>query len=365
MKTLLLMRHAKSSRDDPSLPDRDRPLNKRGKEDAPRMGRLLRKEGLTPDLIVCSPATRALATAEAVAAASRYDGEIRVAPDLYPGDSPIYARVLREIPEELNRALVVGHNPAIERFLSELTGTTEVLPTAAVAVVELPLERWKEFTDLPSFSGQRSPNSNSSPGPVSGGQVSNFRECRMDKIAYVGTYVTDPIAVDETRWRRCPKKLTRGGINSSEPDFQGEPAQYSGNEHCVVNEGEAIGSTSDWADQRCQLAAGCGVISEDLRLLAGVEDAALHIDVSNERRDIARKTLKNGSVLGVQPVQDLRLLAVHPEKAVVAIPEGEDIVIGCRYRPGEGEREQRRTLRWSARWYSQGANRSDNNAYTS
>jgi phosphohistidine phosphatase len=146
MKTLLLMRHAKSSRDDPSLPDRDRPLNKRGKTDAPRMGRLLREQDLTPDLIVSSPATRALATAEAVAAAFRHVGDIRVAPDLYPGDSSIYARVLREIPEEIRRVLVVGHNPAIERFLGELTRTTEVLPTATVAVVELPLERWKGFT---------------------------------------------------------------------------------------------------------------------------------------------------------------------------------------------------------------------------
>ncbi len=146
MKTLLLMRHAKSSRDDPSLPDHDRPLNKRGKADAPRMGRLLREEGLTPDLVVSSPAARALATAEAVAAASRHVGEIRVASDLYPGDSSSYARVLREIPDEIRRALVVGHNPAIERFLGELTGTSEELPTATVAVVELPLDRWSELT---------------------------------------------------------------------------------------------------------------------------------------------------------------------------------------------------------------------------
>lgn len=148
MKTLLLMRHAKSSRDDPSLPDHDRPLNKRGKSDAPRMGRLLRKEGLTPDLIISSSATRGLATAKAVGDGCQ-DTDIagvRVAPGLYPGDSPSYVRVLREIPEEFSRVLVVGHNPAIETFLSELVETVEILPTAAVAVVQLPIERWKEFT---------------------------------------------------------------------------------------------------------------------------------------------------------------------------------------------------------------------------
>jgi phosphohistidine phosphatase len=145
MKTLLLMRHAKSSRDDPSLPDHDRPLNKRGESDAPRMGRLLRNEGLTPDLIISSSATRALATAEAVGDGCHYTNTagVRVVPELYPGDSPSYVRVLREIPEDFHCVLIVGHNPAIETFLSELVEADEILPTGAVSVVQLPIERWK------------------------------------------------------------------------------------------------------------------------------------------------------------------------------------------------------------------------------
>jgi len=148
MKTLLLMRHAKSSRDDPRLADHDRPLNQRGKSDAPRMGRLLRIQGLTPDLIISSSATRALATAEAVGDGCHYTDPagVRVAPDLYPGDSPSYVRVLQQIPEEFSRVLVVAHNPAIETFLSELVEKDETLPTAAVAIVQLPIERWKELT---------------------------------------------------------------------------------------------------------------------------------------------------------------------------------------------------------------------------
>ena len=148
MKTLILMRHAKSSREDPRLPDHDRPLNKRGKLDAPRMGGLLRMHGLTPDLIISSSAARALATAEAVGDACNYtdtDG-VRVAPDLYPGDPPDYVRVLREIPEGFHRVLIVAHNPGIETFLSELVERDEILPTAAVAIVQLPIERWKDFT---------------------------------------------------------------------------------------------------------------------------------------------------------------------------------------------------------------------------
>ncbi len=146
MKTLLLMRHAKSSRKDPNLTDHDRPLNKRGIRDAPRMGNVLRDEGLVPDLIVTSPATRAVATAEAVAKASGCRSELRVVAELYPGDSPSYVRVLREIPDDSRRVLVVGHNPAMERFLGELTGMMEILPTAAVAVVELSIAKWKEIS---------------------------------------------------------------------------------------------------------------------------------------------------------------------------------------------------------------------------
>ena len=147
MKTLLLMRHAKASREDPSLPDHDRPLSTRGKRDAPRMGRLLRAKDLTPDLIVSSPAKRALATAKAVAKASRCDGDPLVAPDLYPGDPPAYTRVLRALTGKRDRVLVVGHNPGIEQFLGGLVRTSEVLPTAAVAVVELPIARWREFRE--------------------------------------------------------------------------------------------------------------------------------------------------------------------------------------------------------------------------
>jgi phosphohistidine phosphatase len=147
MKTLLLMRHAKSSHDDPGLLDHDRPLNKRGESDAPRMGGLLRNEGLTPDLIISSSAVRALATAKAVGNGCDYadTAGVRVAPELYPGDSRSYARVLRKIPEGIHQVLVVGHNPAIETFLSELVETDEILPTAAVAVVHLPIEQWKTF----------------------------------------------------------------------------------------------------------------------------------------------------------------------------------------------------------------------------
>lgn len=146
MKTLLIMRHAKSSWDNPRLADHDRPLNKRGKRDAPRMGRLLRDEDLVPDLILSSTAKRALDTAEAVAEASGYDEVIEVSQAFYPGDPDSYLTVLRLVADEVERLLMIGHNPGMEDFLEELTGGWERLPTAAIAQISLPIGRWRDFS---------------------------------------------------------------------------------------------------------------------------------------------------------------------------------------------------------------------------
>jgi phosphohistidine phosphatase len=147
MRTLLILRHAKSSWKDASLPDHERPLNKRGRRDAPRVGRRLRDEGLTPDLILCSTARRARDTAEAVAEASGYEGEIESRPDLYMADSDAYLHALRGLPDDYERVMVVGHNPGLEELLEALTGEVEALPTAALAQVELGLRRWRDLDD--------------------------------------------------------------------------------------------------------------------------------------------------------------------------------------------------------------------------
>ena len=86
MKTVLILRHAKSSWSNPSLADIDRPLNKRGKNDAPRMGTLIKEQDIVPDLILSSPALRARKTAEAVSEYSGFEGQIDFVPDFYPGD---------------------------------------------------------------------------------------------------------------------------------------------------------------------------------------------------------------------------------------------------------------------------------------
>jgi phosphohistidine phosphatase len=141
------LRHAKSSWDEPGLADIQRPLNKRGKHDAPRIGTLIKEIGIVPDAILSSPAVRAMKTAEAVADTSGFEGEIEIKENLYPGSPDDYIEVLNELPDNYIRVMIVGHNPGLEELLNDLTGETEPLPTAALAHVELPIQRWIDLDD--------------------------------------------------------------------------------------------------------------------------------------------------------------------------------------------------------------------------
>lgn len=147
MKTLLILRHAKSSWDEAHLADIQRPLNKRGRRDAPRIGVLLKDEDILPELILTSPAVRAVRTAEAVAETSGYEGEIKEVESFYLGDTEDYLEALQVLPDIYNRVMVVGHNPGLENLLAALTGEEEPLPTAALAQVELPIRRWQDLQD--------------------------------------------------------------------------------------------------------------------------------------------------------------------------------------------------------------------------
>lgn len=149
MKTLLLLRHAKSSWKDADLDDHDRPLNKRGKRDARRIGQLLADENLLPDLIVASTATRARKTGEHVIAESGYRGETRFTGQLYMADADRLRGVLAALAEPLGRVLVIGHNPGLEELLEALVGTYAPLSTAALAHVELEIEHWPQMAGQP------------------------------------------------------------------------------------------------------------------------------------------------------------------------------------------------------------------------
>ena len=145
MKTLLILRHAKSTAKDSDIDDHERPLNKRGKREANRMGRLLRDEHLLPDLIVSSSAKRCRKTADRFLESSGYRGETRISSDLYEANADRIRQFLIQIPSGIDRLLVIGHNPGLEELLESLTGTYTPLSTAAVAHIELSLETWQEF----------------------------------------------------------------------------------------------------------------------------------------------------------------------------------------------------------------------------
>ena len=146
MRTLLILRHAKSSWDDPDLKDYDRPLNKKGLQDALLMGKFITANGLVPDLLICSPAKRAKATVAALTRNFRHSNEIIYKRDIYDEGCAAFFPILRAVATGVKNVMLVGHNPDLEAFVHLLTGKNERLPTAALAHIELPLDSWKDFT---------------------------------------------------------------------------------------------------------------------------------------------------------------------------------------------------------------------------
>lgn len=147
-RELLVMRHGKSDRGVEVRRDFDRPLAKRGRKDAKRMGAWLRERKLRPDLVVASPAVRARDTADRVAEALGLDGgAIRREPRLYDATVERILGILGAVPESAMRVLIVGHNPGLEDLVLhlggdavEIPGDGKILPTGAVARFSMPAD---------------------------------------------------------------------------------------------------------------------------------------------------------------------------------------------------------------------------------
>ncbi|HYN86191.1 MAG TPA: histidine phosphatase family protein [Pyrinomonadaceae bacterium] len=144
MKTLLLMRHAKSSWKDATLRDFERPLNERGREAAPVVGRLLRRRKPLPDLVVSSPAERARETAALVTEAAALRAPLRHDERIYEATAAQLLEVVTQLDESAATALLVGHNPGMEELIETLTGAHERMPTAALACITLDVEKWSK-----------------------------------------------------------------------------------------------------------------------------------------------------------------------------------------------------------------------------
>ena len=165
MKRLTLLRHAKSSWDDPGQPDFERPLNARGLHDAPRMGQRLRRAGARPSLILTSPAVRALETAKIVAAEIGYPREfLQREQSLYLADPETILETVSLQDNAFNDVMVVGHNPGLHE-LAERIGTLSLtnLPTCAVMVIDIPVRDWEALLPAPRgetvhYDWPRNPN---------------------------------------------------------------------------------------------------------------------------------------------------------------------------------------------------------------
>jgi phosphohistidine phosphatase len=143
MKTLFLIRHAKSSWDDLALADRDRPLNDRGKRDAPMVGKRLAKRRVKLDLILSSPATRALATAEIIAKKLDYKRSKIVVDDrLYAVEVEELLDVIRHLDDKTERVMLIGHNPELTELARRLSSKITHLPTCAVAEFTFSAKSW-------------------------------------------------------------------------------------------------------------------------------------------------------------------------------------------------------------------------------
>lgn len=147
MKELTLIRHAKSSWKDVDLKDHERPLSKRGERDAPVMGKRLAKRGYKPDLVVSSPAVRALKTARIIAKELGYKRKnIVVAERLYGSSTAGLLSMIRSLDQALKRVMVVGHNPELTDLANRLGGgRVHNLPTCGVARLRFDTDSWAEI----------------------------------------------------------------------------------------------------------------------------------------------------------------------------------------------------------------------------
>ena len=142
MKTVILLRHAKSSGDSPAASDFQRPLNSRGIRDAPRIGAWIAKQGIRPDWVLCSAATRAQETLVGLQVTLDLDANITITNDLYLAPPTTAIQLLSQIDDSVKCSLVIAHNPGMEGLLWGLCGVDNSMPTCALAVIELPIDSW-------------------------------------------------------------------------------------------------------------------------------------------------------------------------------------------------------------------------------
>lgn len=147
MKELILIRHAKSSWKDTSLDDFDRPLNKRGKENAPFMAKRLKEKGLNPDLIISSPSLRTKLTLEYFLKEFKYKKDVVFENSIYEAPYENLLNVIKNVPNSVNQLFFIGHNPGLNDLSDFLLGEFyENIPTSGVLKIVFYTDSWKEIS---------------------------------------------------------------------------------------------------------------------------------------------------------------------------------------------------------------------------
>ena len=137
MKRLYLLRHAKSSWDDPTLADHDRPLAPRGRRAAKLIAKHLGRKRISPELVLCSPSRRTRQTLKRLSPGLGKNADVRIEPELYAASAPLLLEVLHEVPDEIGSVMLIGHNPGMQDLALSLAGTGSEIPTAGLATLEL------------------------------------------------------------------------------------------------------------------------------------------------------------------------------------------------------------------------------------
>ena len=149
MKSLLLLRHAKTSKKDAPISDEMRPLSDSGKHDVYQMGKFLNNTKLFPSLIISSSAKRAKDTSNLLAESIGYNKEVYLSELLYETSAQDYLNVISEISNNINIVLLVGHNPILENFVELITNNLIIMENCSLVHIVLPITRWIEIKTNP------------------------------------------------------------------------------------------------------------------------------------------------------------------------------------------------------------------------
>lgn len=147
MKTVLFMRHAKSSWDNPGLADHDRPLSKRGVLAAKKMGEFINDSEVQPDVIISSTSKRTRETVKYFLQTNSFSGDIYYTRHLYHGGQEEMIDAIKEFAADAACVMVLGHNPGMEDAVEDFTGEYERMPTAAIAQIKFSITEWKQLSD--------------------------------------------------------------------------------------------------------------------------------------------------------------------------------------------------------------------------